>query len=209
MTFKWTYIAAIVVFTAAIAVMIRGEEGVFGGAGYAFGLGLIAVGGVLVALSRSRRRSISLDSDVPFISYPEHQVLAILETRDAAAEAIREIRSSDKTTELHVYHGLTGASAIDSEGVAHGVDGVVERSVEHLVSDLDDMTMYDSAVRGGKVVISFDGSDGDVRARGAQIVIDHGGHTVQYFGPLAIEVLDIDRSRTRMGDHHDQERTEA
>jgi hypothetical protein len=74
---------------------------------------------------------------------------------------------------------------------------VTERSLEHLVADLDDMTGYDEAVRGRKLVISFDGRDEEVRHRGAAVLVAHGGHTIQYFGPLAVQVLDIDRSRTR------------
>lgn len=201
MTFKWTYIAAVVVFSSAVILMVRDGEGVFGGVGYAMGLGLIVVAAVLVFLSRTRGRSItagSADSDVPFLSYPEHQVLAILDTRDCAADAIREIRGQDIMADLHVYYGSAGGTAIDSRGVAHGVVGVVERSVERLVADLDDMIAYDDAVRSGKVVVSFDGSDEDTRARGAKALIGHGGHTIQYFGSFSIEELDVDRTRTRM-----------
>ena len=199
MTFKWTYVAAILVFAAAFALMVRGGEGGFGGAGYAMGLSLIAVGGLIRYLARQRRPTVETSNeDVSFVSYPEHQVLGILDTRDAAALAIREIRRQGIATELNVYHGASGAASIDSEGVANGVVGVMERTVEHLAADLDDMSAYDGAVRSGKVVVSFDGSDEDIRGRGAEIIKDHGGHTVQHFGTLAIEVLDVDRSRTRM-----------
>lgn len=198
MTFKWTYIAAAVLGIAAIVVSLPVDGGLWGAVSHIHGIVLVAIGGVLVLLGRMTKPKPPISgSDVPFISYPEHQVLAILPTRDQAAEAIREMRNRSLNGDLNIYYGVEGAGAIDSEGLVHGVVGVTERSVEHLVADLDDMTNYDEAVRGGQVVISFNGQDEEVRRQGADVLKAHGGHTIQYFGPLAVEVLDVDRSRTR------------
>jgi len=200
MTFKWTYIAAAALMVGAIIVSLPVDGGLWGAVSHIHGIVLMTIGGALVLLSRTTKPKPPVSgNDVPFVSYPEHQVLAILETRDAAAEVIRELRNRSVSGDLNIYYGLDGAAAIDSEGLVHGVVGVAERSVEHLVADLDDMSNYDEAVRAGRVVISFDGQDEDIRRRGADVLQAHGGHTVQYFGPLAIEVLDVDRSRTRMG----------
>lgn len=198
MTFKWTYIAAAVLAVVGIAVSLPADGGLLGALTHVYSIILVAIGGVLVLLGRMMKPKPPVSgSDVPFISYPEHQVLAIIPTRDQAAEAIREMRNRSLNGDLNVYYGVEGAGAIDSEGVVHGIVGVTERSVEHLVADLDDMANYDEAVRAGHVVVSFNGQDEDVRRAGADVLKAHGGHTIQYFGPLAVEVLDIDRSRTR------------
>ena len=201
MTFKWTYISAALLGVLAIAVSLPVDVGPWGAVSHIQGMVLVALGGGLVLLTRMRKpKPHTPGSDVRFLSYPEHQVMAIVETRDAAASAIRDLRTNHLTGHLVVYYGDAGSAAIDSEGIAHGVTGVTERSIEHLVADLDDMSNYDEAVRGGKVVISFDGSDKDVRRRGVAVLVSHGGHTIQYFGPLAVQVLDIDRSRTRVSE---------
>lgn len=198
MTFKWTYIAAAVLMVVGIVVSLPVDGGLWGVVSHIHGIVLVSIGGLLVLLARTRKPKPPVSgSDVPFLSYPEHQVLAILPTREQAAEAIREMRNRSLNGDLHVYYGAEGAGAIDSEGVVHGVVGVTERSVEHLVADLDDLSNYDEAVRGGEVVLSYNGEDEDVRRQGADVLKAHGGHTIQYFGPLAVEVLDIDRSRTR------------
>lgn len=199
MTFKWTYIAAALLFVAALVVSLPVDSGFWGAVSHIHGAVLVAIGGFLVLISRMTKPRPRLENagDVPFVSYPKDQVLAILPTRDAAAVGIREMRSRRLTGSVSVFHGETGAAAIDSEGFVHGITGVTERSVEHLVTDLDDMTNYDEAVRQGQVVVAFDGSDEDVRREGAEILRQQGGHDIQYFGPLAVQVLDIDRSRTR------------
>lgn len=204
MTFKWTYISAGVLAVAGVALSFTVEGGQWGAASQMIGIACIAAGGALVLLTRMSKPRLRYDdgplapSDVPFISYPEHQVIAIFETRTAAAEAVRAMRSEHVTASVEVYYGGAGTAAIDSEGVVHGLTGVTERSVEHLMSDLDDMTSYDEAVRAGRVVVSFDGRHEDLRRRGAGVLKAHGGHTIQYFGPLHVEVLDVDRSRTRV-----------
>ncbi|MGE3960853.1 MAG: hypothetical protein AB7F65_04150 [Dehalococcoidia bacterium] len=199
MTFKWTYIAAAVLALAGIVVSLPVDGGLWGAVSHIHGIVLVAVGGLLVLLTRMTkpRPNIPADADVPFVSYPEQQVLAILDTRSQAAEAVRDLRRQEFKPAVNLYHGELGAAAIDSEGTVHGVTGVTSRSVEHLMTDLDDLTNYDEAIRSGKVVVAFDGSDEDVRRRGAGILKAHGGHDIQYFGPLAVEVLDVDRSRTR------------
>lgn len=198
MTFKWTYIAAIALVVVGIAVTLPADGGLLGALTHIYAIVLVAAGGLLVLLGRMMKPKPQVGADqVEFLSYPEQQVLAILDDREAAVEAIRSLRRGDLVRQVDVYYGEAGAAAIDSEGLVHGVTGVTSRTVEHLVADLDDLTKYDEAVRLRKVVVAFDGRDEDVRRRGADVLIAHGAHTIQYFGPLAVQVLDVDRSRTR------------
>ncbi len=199
MTFKWTYIAAAALIIAGLAVSLPVDGGAWGVVSHVHGIVLVGIGGVLVLLARMTkpRPRVPADANVPFVSYPEQQVLAIVDSRAEAADAVRALRRQESRPVVNLYHGEQGAAAIDSEGIVHGVTGVTSRSVEHLLTDLDDLTNYDEAVRSGKVVVAFDGTDEDVRRRGAAILKAHGGHDIQYFGPLAVEVLDVDRSRTR------------
>ena len=197
MTFKWTYIAAGLLTVAAIVVSLPIDGGFWGAVSYIHGIVLVAIGDGLVLFTRTRKQRPHAEGDVPFVSYPEHQVLAILESRDEAARAVREMRNEKLHDHLNLYHGEIGAAAIDSEGMVHGVGGVTSRSVEHLMTDLDDLTNYDEAIRSGSVVIAFNGRDAETRRRGAAILKSHGAHDIQYFGPMSVEVLDVDRSRTR------------
>ena len=97
MTFKWTYIAAGLLTVAAIVVSLPIDGGFWGAVSYIHGIVLVAIGGGLVLFTRTRKQRPHAEGDVPFVSYPEHQVLAILESRDEAARAVER----DAATLLH------------------------------------------------------------------------------------------------------------
>ena len=102
-------------------------------------------------------------------------------------------------SQVTVYSGEQGAEALDSRGVEHGLSGVVQRSIQFLVADRDDLRAYEEAVNRGKVVLAIEASDDDRKREAAAILQRHGGHDVRHFGALTVQSLDVDPSRTRSG----------
>ena len=198
MSFKWVYLAAALLTVAAIVVSLPVDGGLWGAVSHIHGIVLIAIGGLLVLLARSRRPRPAVSGDeVGFTGYPEHQLFAVVDSRTEADAAIADLRDRGIHV-VDIYRGDRGAAALDSEGTVHGVLSLTERSVEHLLTDLDDLSEYDAAARSGKTIIALDGRDAARRRQATGILMAHGGHDIQYFGPMSVEVLDVDRSRTRM-----------
>lgn len=189
-------IAAFVLFGAIITVISWAGWGPGAGTSHLYGMALMAIGAGLFFLSRDRTgRSRRVDRlDEPFVSYPGGQVLAAFRTPEAAAAAANDLRNAGLRG-VQVYRHVKGAAAIDSGGTAHGVAEMTERSLEQLLTDEDHLQRYDTAVRSGGVVLSVqaEGRDAD---RAAAILINSGGFEVFRFGGLAVEKMDVDRSRT-------------
>jgi hypothetical protein len=189
-------IAAFVIFGALITVISWAGWGPAAGTSHIYGIALMAIGAGLFFLSRDKtRRSRRVDSlDEPFVSYPGGQVFAAFRTAEAAAAAATDLRTAG-LREVSIYRNVKGAAALDSSGTAHGLAEITERSLEQLLTDEDHLQRYDTAVRAGGVVLSVhaEGHDAD---RAAAILINSGGFEVFRFGGLAVEKMDVDRSRT-------------
>jgi len=155
----------------------------------------IAASLFLLARRGVRRSSRIDDTDAPFAAYPLGQVLAIFDDRDCAAEALAELRQAVPHRDLLVFSSSKGAASLDSEGTGHGIAGVTERSIEHLLTDEDDLQRYDTAVRAGSVVVSLK-ADGEAADAASAILQGHGGYEIYHFGSFAVQKLDVDATRT-------------
>lgn len=198
MTFKWTYSAIVVVAVAAIVISWIGW-GVWAAFSHVYAIGMTVVGAGVVLLARSgvRRSSRIEQRDEPFMSYPVNQVLGIFDERDDAARAVAELRRAGFAhDQLSVLSGVRGSARVDSEGTAHGLTGITERSIEHLLTDLDDLQRYDEAIRAGSVVLAVGSATDQDRRRIAAIFQLHSGYEVVAFGQYVVEKLDADLSRT-------------
>jgi len=198
MTFKWTYSA--IVFTAVAAIVVSwigwGAWAAFSHV-YAIGMTVMGAGVVLLARSGVRRWPRIERRAEPFMSYPMNQVLAIFDERDDAARAVAELRRAGIAHDhLFVLAGARGSARVDSEGTAHGLIGITERSIEHLLTDLDDLQRYDEAIRAGGVVLAVGPTTDQDRRRIAAIFQLHSGYEVAAFGEYVVEKLDADPSRT-------------
>ncbi|MCK9487165.1 MAG: general stress protein [Dehalococcoidia bacterium] len=199
MTFKWTYLAAAVLGVAAIAVSVWGG-GLAGASSHIYAIGLVAIGGLFIIWARMGRVPTRLEgSDKPFAGYPKNQVMGIFDTRQSAADALNDLRRSGfAQDDLSVYARESGARQLDSEGNSHGLAALAQRSIEHLVADVDDLKGYEDAVHRGGVVLAVLAPEEERREHVQDVFQRHQGHDVHYFGEMAVERLDVDRTRTRV-----------
>lgn len=206
MTFKWTYLlVAVVVLAAVTAPALTG--GGWGVLSYAWGIAAIALSGIVVLLARQSRakpeqrpvRGGSADGNAtaaPFVGYPMDRMLAIFEGSGDAGAATRDLAASG-FADVNRYAGTSGALTIDSQGSEHGVASSVERTIDHLASDVSDLGQYDAAVREGHVVLGVLVEDDERRQDVADILHRHRARDVRHFGSLAAESMPVDRERTR------------
>src|SRR5690606_12628509 len=108
---------------------------------------------------------------------------AVFDTRPAAAQALSDLRRSGfAQDDLAVYAEESGATQLDSEGNSHGLTALAQRSIEHLVADVDDLKGYEDAVRRGAVVLAVLAPEEERREHVLDVFQRHHGHDVHYFG---------------------------
>ncbi len=194
----WTYTGIVIVVLAAIVVSWIGW-GVWAAFSHVYAIVLTGVGAVIILLARSgvgRSRRVER-RDEPFMGYPEGQVLGIFDARDDAAAALVDLRGRGfGPHQLSVLVGASGSAQVDSEGVAHGLTGITQRSIEHLLTNKDDLEQYDQALRRGAVVLAVEAPDDWNRSTVSEAFQRHGGYEVMAFGTFVVEKLDADPSRT-------------
>ncbi len=199
MTFKWTLLAAALLAVVAIAVSFW-DAGPAGAFSHIHAIILMGLGGLFVLWAAFGRVPTRVEhSDEPFAGYPKNQVMGVFETRGAAANAIADLRRSGfAPDDISVYADESGATQLDSEGDSHGYLELTQRSVEHLVTDVDDLKGYEAAVRRGAVVVGVLAGEEERREHVLDVYQRHHGHDIYYFGDMAVQQLDADRSRTRV-----------
>ena len=201
MEFKGTYVmAALVVLGGVAAIAVTG--GVWGTVAIGWGLTAILTGAVLFTLAwRSSRGAVreetpNIASNAPFAGYPMDRALGIFDLERDATEATADLRAAGYS-DVSRFAGNDGAQRLDSQGTEHGVTQRIERSIDHVASDVSDLEQYDEAVRLGSIVIGVHVPSADRRERVADIMRRHRGHDVRYFGQMAVESLNPDPSRVR------------
>lgn len=199
MTFKWTYLTAAALAIIAIVISVF-DGGIAGAFSHIHGMVLVAIGGLLILWARFGRVPTHLEhSDQPFAGYPKDQVLGVFDTRDSAAHVLNDLRRSGFAhDDLSVYADESGATRLDSVGDSHGLLELTQRSIEHLVTDIDDLKGYEDAVRRGAVVVGVLAHEDERREHVLDVFRRHGGHDIYYFGEMAVQQLDVDRTRTRV-----------
>lgn len=191
MSFKWTYASIGLVIVATILISGIGW-GPWAAFSLTYGLGLVAFGGLLILLVHTRmRRSRRVEQqDEAIMGYPDNKVLAAFRGRMQAADAVRELRSRGfDGSSIEILAGTAGAASIDAEGVAHGLTGIAQRSIEHLVADVN-LQRYDRVARNGGVVIAVATPAEEDRERAAAVLMRNGGFEVYFFGKFAVQQLD-------------------
>lgn len=199
MTFKWTYLLAVALAVLGVVVSVW-DGGLAGASSHLYAIALVALGGLFFVWARFGRVPTRLEgSDEPFAGYPKNQVMAVFDTRPAAAQALSDLRRSGfAQDDLSVYSNERGVTQLDSEGDQHGLTALAQRSVEHLVTDVDDLQGYQDAVKRGAIVLAVLAKEEERREHVLDIFQRHRGHDVYYFGDMAVQKMDVDRARTRV-----------
>lgn len=126
-----------------------------------------------------------------FIGYPNDTLFGIIDEPDQGREALRALTTAGFADETQVFYGQQGADRIDASGAKHGRLTQLRRLHQRTTLEREHAEQYEQAVIGGSCVIAVHTGDPLGREQARQLVKDHGGHFINYYGRFGIRGLDL------------------
>jgi hypothetical protein len=184
MQLRWVVIVPIV-YLAIAAV-----SGVLWGVWAAFSLvqaaAAFAVATVIMLWIRfGRRRRPAGTGDEEFAGYPQGHVLAAMPA--ASISSVQTDLRQAGFTAHDVLTGEHGRAVLDPDGTTHGTPERVERAVERLFADIDDLRGYRDVLERGDAVVRVRAEDEEEAERITAVLQNHGGSEIHYFGALVVQ----------------------
>src|SRR6266545_1989322 len=123
-----------------------------------------------------------------FLRYPARKVIGVVDTSGDLEAALSALRAAGFAREwIQVFSGEEGLRCIDPRGQHHGLLGRLIRIIQSIGEEQEHMRRYEHELRAGHYLVVISVNDGEAeRRRAATILSRHGGHFVDYYGPLAI-----------------------
>ena len=127
-----------------------------------------------------------------FIGYPAGSLLGLLPDPPAAAAAAAALHTAGVPDhDISILRGPEGADRLDGTGAVNGVLARLRRLVSFTLMDqLVDMALYEQAVRDGQVVLMARPRDDGRKAATIDVLRQHGGHFINYYGRFATEEIE-------------------
>lgn len=128
------------------------------------------------------------------VTYPEHQVLAVLDGEDqttAAIEALVDGGFAD--TAVQVSCGTRGADALRASTGRSGLAGLAIRVADRLGIENREMEFkshYEQALRDGRYVVAVEAPTEERKSRAVDVLRHHGAHAISYYDRFTIEVIE-------------------
>jgi hypothetical protein len=120
------------------------------------------------------------------IRYPTDHVLGVLDAEAQLTAAVQALRGGGfLESELHVTTGQAAADRLDASTGRSGLAGLAIRIAETLGIENDEMQLksrYEDAMRDGHFVIAVAAATDERKGRAAELLREHGAHTVASFG---------------------------
>ena len=133
----------------------------------------------------------SLNEGTNFLTYPANKVIGILSTAEELHAAVTELnRAGFNKEQVQVLCGEKGAERLDTTGEHHGFFARIYRFVEKF-GDMESkhLSEYKSELLRGHFLLAIDVAEEDDRARVLNILKNHGGNRVNFFGKWTVEGL--------------------
>jgi hypothetical protein len=118
--------------------------------------------------------------------YPLNSVVAVINTVDQAARTVEALTAGGfLASEIHAAVGQAAADAMHASTGRTGLANLAIRIAERLGLSDDEMeskARYEQALRDGHVVLFVEAASEARTDRAAQILREHGAHSVNYMG---------------------------
>ena len=125
------------------------------------------------------------------VTYPEHHVLAVLDSEEELAAAIREMTTGGiLDSDVHVGCGTERADQLRASSGRSGLAGLAIRIADQLGIEDPEMeakARYEQAMRDGQYVLRVPAPSDERKSRVVEILQRHGAHGVSYFSKFTIE----------------------
>lgn len=130
-----------------------------------------------------------MDNIDMFLRRPVDAVAALLPDEQRAHAAVAELGEGGlDVARVLLLHGAEGVRIFDRAGTGHGERSRILRLLQGWGYDAGVMDLYDEGLRGGESLIVVPSSY-DSRVGIGEVLEEHGGHAVSYFGPGRMESL--------------------
>ena len=127
------------------------------------------------------------------VRYPTNHVLAVLDTREQATDAVAALASGGYLeSEIQINTGAATADDVSASPGRGGLAGILIRLAERMgVTDeeLETKHRYERALRDNRFVVAVAAPTEERKDRAAKILREHGAHTVTFFGKATIEYI--------------------
>ena len=124
-----------------------------------------------------------------FLGSARGRLLAVVDTAEAAGDAIRALEASGIAPErIETFVGDDGAAAFDSSGGRHGPLARLLRTVQFTLMDqMPDFAYYEAAAREGRRVLSVRPRNEAEMRRAVHTLREHDAHFINHFGLFTTE----------------------
>jgi hypothetical protein len=127
------------------------------------------------------------------IRYPSDHLLAVLDRRDQVTTAVEALTAGGfLESEIQFGSGAANADDLGATTGRSGLVGLVTRLAERLDmanEEMESKNRYEQAMRENRFVVSVAAATDDRKDRAAQILREHGAHTIAFFGKHTIEYI--------------------
>jgi hypothetical protein len=135
-------------------------------------------------------RDLFIPKPESLLSEPRHRVVARLAGPDEAAAALGAlIDAGIPSDELFVVCGEEGARRLDPTGRYHGVKGRLVRAAQTIFSAGGEIAEDAAHLEAGGGLVIAPAHDPDERKIATEVLRDHGGTGMRYFGTTTWEEI--------------------
>lgn len=125
------------------------------------------------------------------IRYPTNHLLAVVDTREQAMAVITALTSGGfLESEIQFGTGEANADELDASTGRTGLANILIRIAERIGltdEEMETKDRYEQAMRDNRYLVSVAAATDERKDRAAQILREHGAHTMAYFGKHTIE----------------------
>jgi hypothetical protein len=143
-------------------------------------------------MSKEKQAAVA-DPHAVSVQYHENHVIGVLDTPEAAEAAVRELTSGGfLESEVTLTCGVERADLLRASSGRSGITGRILRVVDRFGAggeEMDARHQYEQALREGRLNVLVLAPTEERKRLAAEILRQHGGHFINFFGRLAIEKL--------------------
>jgi hypothetical protein len=131
-------------------------------------------------------------ADREFIHYPTNMLVGVIDEADAAQAALHELTERGfNADEIRVLCGPEGAKQLDVSGREHGILGRLSRLILNVAdAESESIRRHEQELEAGHFLVAIPAAEPAARERAREILLEHGGHYINFFGAWIVETLD-------------------
>ena len=133
-------------------------------------------------------------ADAEFNFVPYKKVIGIIDDPADVEAAIRDLRAAGfAADEIEILVGKEGAQRVDV--TAEGQEALVHtlpatQKLRHYFDAPGIVRQIEEVLQGGRYCVAVPAGESEGRERAREILKSHGGHFINFYGPLVAESLD-------------------